>query len=347
MSRISFASDNWAGVIPEALAKISEANTGYAHAYGDDPWSDHALALLRTAFQDNVEVFYVFNGTGANVLSLKAFLRSYECVICAEKAHLDVDEGGAPEHNLGTKLMVIPSADGKIRPDQIRERVIRRGDQHFMQPRVVSITQPTEYGALYTLAEIRAIAHTAHELGMYLHIDGARFSNAAAALGCTFADLFTHTGADVLSLGGTKAGLLGAEAVVFPSRHAEMVAHMPWLRKQSMQLASKMRFVAAQFVAWLENETWHRHATHANAMAQRLAIGIKEIPGVTLTQAVQANALFATLPAAAITALQAEFDFYTWDEARNEVRWMTSWQTTESEVDAFMKGILAANHTNA
>lgn len=339
MSRISFASDNWAGVIPEALAKIAEANTGYAHAYGDDPWSDRALALLRTAFQDEVEVLYVFNGTGANVLSLKAFLRSWECVICAEKAHLDVDEGGAPEHNLRTKLMIIPSPDGKIAPEQIRERVIRRGDQHFMQPRVVSITQPTEYGALYTLDEIRAIADTAHELGLFLHIDGARFSNAAAALGCTFADLFTHTGADVLSLGGTKAGLLGAEAVVIASRHREAMAHTPWLRKQSMQLASKMRFVAAQFVAWLEDDTWLRYATHANTMAQRLATGIQGAEGVSLTQAVRANALFAVLPAATIAALQAEFDFYTWDEARNEVRWMTSWQTTATEVDTFVERV--------
>jgi threonine aldolase len=340
VTRRGFASDNYAGVHPDVLAAIAEANVGHASAYGNDEFTARAQQRLREVLGDHVETCFVFNGTGANVTGLQTMLNRWEGVICASSAHINVDECGAPERLLGAKLIDLPSDDGKLTPDQVRGAISGVDDEHRVQARVVSVTQSTELGTVYTPDELAALAETAHELGLYLHVDGARISNAAASLGI---DLHATTGAvgvDVLSFGGTKNGLLGGEAVVFFD--PELATNAKYARKQSMQLASKMRFVAAQFLALLSDDLWHRNAQHANTMAARLYEGVRDLPGVRVTRAVQANAVFATLPAAIIEALQEQFAFYVWDEATHEVRWMCSWDTTEEDVDDFVAAIAGA-----
>jgi threonine aldolase len=267
------------------------------------------------------------------VVGLSAMLRPYEAVLCAECAHIAVDECGAPERFLGAKLIDLPSSDGKLRPEQLAPHLVRLGDAHHVQPRVVSITQPTELGAVYTAAEVRALADFAHARGLLVHMDGARIANAAAALGREPAEFTRKAGVDVLSFGGTKNGMMYGEAIlVFDPA---LAAACPFLRKQAMQLASKMRFIAAQFTALLSNDLWRSNAAHANAMARLLADRVRGIPGVRLTREPQANAVFAVIPHAAIPALQARSFFYVWDENTNEVRWMTSFDTTEEDVEAF------------
>ena len=333
MSHRGFASDNYAGVHPDVLAKLAEVNVGHVVSYGDDDVTAQAVSTFRELLGEQVEVFFVFNGTGANVTALQTLLRPWQNVICTETAHINWDEAGAPERFLGSKLVDVETPDGKLTPTLIRENFIGRGDVHHVQPTAVSITQSTELGTLYSLDEVRAIADTTHELDMYLHMDGARICNAAVSLGADLRETTADVGVDVLSFGGTKNGLMGGEAVVV--FRPELAENTPFIRKQQMQLASKMRFISAQFLALFEDDLWRRNATHANAMARRLRDAVSGVPGVTITQQVQANGVFAVLPEAAIPKLQDASHFYVWDESRHEVRWMCSWDTTEDDIDSF------------
>jgi threonine aldolase len=333
----AFASDNYAPAHPDVLAAVIAANDGHAGSYGADPWTARAVECLRGHLGEQAEVFLVFNGTAANVLCLQALLRPYEAVICAESAHIATDEGGAPERMLGSKLIAVPTPDGKLTPELVEPRIVRLGDEHAVQPKVVSISQTTELGTRYELDEVRALAELAHERGLLLHVDGARIANAAAALGVGLREATADLGVDALSLGATKNGALGAEAVVlFDPAHA---AGFAWWRKQTMQLASKMRYAAAQLDALFAGDLWLRNAAHANAMAQRLAGAVGAVPGVSVTRPVQANAVFAVLAPDVTARLQERFAFYVWDELTGEVRWMCSWDTTEADVDAFAAAI--------
>ena len=339
MSR-GFASDNYAGVLPEVMEAIAAANHGHATSYGGDEWTARAEALFKEHFGDEATAAIVFNGTGANVVALQALTRPYEAAICAHTAHLNVDECGAPERVAGIKLLSVEALDGKLTPELVEPRLVRFGDEHAVQPRVVSITQSTELGTLYTPEEVRALADQAHERGMLLHVDGARLANAAAALDLPLRAITTDAGVDAVSFGGTKNGLLLGEAIVF--LRTGLGGEVAFLRKQSMQLASKMRFLAAQFEALLTDDLWRRPAAHANAMAQRLAAAVAGLAGVELTQRVQANAVFALLPPGVAEELQRRWHFYTWSETTGEVRWMCSWDTTEEDVDAFAADVREA-----
>jgi threonine aldolase len=334
----AFASDNYAPILPEALEAIAAANVGHATSYGADEWTDQLRDRSEEVFGTR-EIFPVFNGTGANVVGLRSMLRPWQGVVCAETAHLNVDEGGAPEVMGGIKLLTVVTPDGKLTPSLVDTRVVRIGDEHAVQPGVVSVTQSTELGTLYTVEELRALADHAHAHGMLFHIDGSRLANAAASLGVSLREVVE--GADVVSFGGTKIGLLAAEAIVV--LNPELAPSLLFLRKQSMQLASKMRFISAQLLALLEGDLWRKSAGHANAMALRLAEGVREV--VQVTQPVQANGVFAILPPGAAEELQREFKFYVWNEFTGEVRWMCSWDTTEEDVDAFVaavKGVVGA-----
>ncbi|HEV2813339.1 MAG TPA: aminotransferase class I/II-fold pyridoxal phosphate-dependent enzyme [Solirubrobacteraceae bacterium] len=328
-----FGSDNHAGVLPEVLDAIAAANHGHAHSYGDDAWTERVRDRLRAELGG--DAFLVFNGTGANVVALRAMCRPWEGVVCADTAHLNVDEGGAPERVGGIKLLTVPTPDGKLTPDLVEPRLVRFGDEHAVQPRVVSITQSSELGTLYTREEVAALAAQAREHGLLLHVDGARLTNAAAALGSSLGEAAGE--ADAISFGGTKAGLMFGEAIVL--RRPELSEAAVYLRKQSMQLASKMRFVAAQFEALLEGERWRAAAGHANAMARRLADAVGD--AVTITQPVEANAVFALVAPERAAKLREEWFFYTWDESTGEVRWMCSWDTTEEDIDAFAAAVRA------
>lgn len=333
----TFGSDNHAGTHESVLRMLSLASTGDAVAYGADSWTERAAGALRDAFGAHGGVYFVFTGTAANVLGLSLMLRPYEGVICAESAHLNTDETGAIERVLGNKLLTVPAPGGKLTPGIIATRLTGRGDEHRVQPAAVAIAQATELGTCYSLAELRALSEFCREQGLLLYVDGARLANAAAFLGCALADIGTH--ADVLSFGGTKNGAIGAEAVVVMDQ--ALTAAAPYHRKQQMQLASKMRYLAAQFVALLEGDLWLRSAQRANAMARRLAEGVTGIPGVTLRQPVESNAVFATLDYGWITELQRDWHFHVWDEREPVVRWMTAFDTTEGDVDGFVSSIRA------
>lgn len=335
-----FASDNYSGAHREVLEAMVAANDDHAVAYGADPWTAGAQQLIREHFGEHAHSFLVWNGTGANVTILRAMCRPWQAVVCAASAHINVDEGGAPEFLVGTKLIDLPTPDGKLTPELVQSAVIRVGDEHAVQARVVSITQSTELGTLYTAEEIRALADFAHANGMYLHVDGARLANAAAALGLPLRAFTTDVGVDAVSFGGTKNGMVGGEVVVLLA--PELADGFAWIRKQSMQLASKARFIAAQFVALLEGDLWLRSAAHANAMGARLAAAVAEVPGVQVTQATQANVVFAILPPEVTARLQEEWPFYVWNDATGEVRWMCSWDTTPEEVDAFAAAVADA-----
>jgi threonine aldolase len=340
-----FASDNNAGAHPEVLAALAQANDGHATAYGDDPWTARAEELLRAHFGERAVSYLVFNGSAANVLCFRALCRPWQSVICAAQAHVNVDEGGAPESLAGVKLQAVQTHDAKLTPEHVEWQLGRLGDQHAVQPRVVSITQSTELGTRYSPYEIRALAHFAHERGLLLHVDGARLANAAAGLGSSLREITTDVGVDAVSFGGTKNGLLMGEAVVFcDPAHAE---GFPFLRKQTLQLASKGRFLASQFVALLEDDLWLRSARHANAMAARLADALLAVDGVRLTQPVQANGVFAILPSGVSERVRRDWRFYTWDEHTGEVRLMCSWDTTPDEVDAFAADVARAGQTAA
>ncbi len=330
----TFASDNWAGVHPEVMAAVVAANGDHVPAYGADPVSEAAVAQFREHFGAGAEVYLAFNGTGANVVGLQPLLRPFEAVICAETAHINVDECGAPERFLGSKLVAVATPDGKLTPELVEEAAGGIGDEHHVQPRVVSITQSTEVGTCYRVDEVAALAEWAHDRGMWLHLDGARLSNACAFLEVGLGAFGSEAGVDVLSFGGTKNGAMGAEAVV--SFRPGETSGLRYVRKQSMQLASKMRFIAAQFSCLLTDGLWYRNAGHANAMARRLAEGVSRVEGVTLAYPVEANGVFAVLPPAVTEALQAEYPFYVWDEATGVVRWMASFDTTAEDVDAFV-----------
>lgn len=331
----SLASDNYAGVHPAVLAAITAANAGHAPAYGSDSTTDQAVAAFRRELGDQVDVFMTFNGTGANVVGLQSLMRTWEAVICASTAHINVDEGGAPEKLLGSKIIDLQTPDGKLTPDHINSVEWRAGDVHQSQPRVVLITQSTEYGTCYSPEEIRAIADTAHARGLALYLDGARIANAAASFNVSLRAMTTDAGVDVMSFGGTKNGAMSAEAVIVLNPELNISSDLGFIRKQYMQLSSKMRFTSAQFIALLTDELWLENAKHANSMAQRLAAGVKEIPGVTITRPTQANAVFAQLPSASIPRLQAHTPFYVWNEAQSEVRWVCSWDTTETDLEEF------------
>lgn len=332
-----FASDNYAGVHPAVMQAMADANGGHQVAYGDDVYTERLRDLVRSLFGDQAEVFPVFNGTGANVVGLQAMMRRWEAVICSTSAHVLVDEGGAPERTGGFKLHAVATEDGKLTPALIDEQAWGFGDQHRAQPAVVTVTQSTELGTVYTPQQVREVAEHTHSKGMRLHMDGARLSNAAAALGCAFREFTTDAGVDVLSLGGTKIGAMAAEAVVVLNPDA--VQGLPYLRKGAMQLASKMRFVSAQLLALFETDVWLANGRHANAMAQRLHDAVAAVPGVRITRKVDANAVFAVLPPAVTERLQQRFRFYTWNEMTGEVRWMASWDTTESDIDAFAAAV--------
>jgi threonine aldolase len=334
--RKSFGSDNHAGAHPAVLRAIMDANSGDAVAYGADEWTERVTSALRETFRAD-DAFLVLNGSGANVLGLSVLLRRHEAVICAESAHINTDECGAPERLLGTKLLTVPAPDGKLTPELIAGRLAGRGDDHVAQPGVVAVTQSTEVGTCYSLAELRKIADFCHDSDLRVYLDGARLANAAAYLDCALAELAEC--ADVLSFGGTKNGAVGAEALIV--MHSDLAADVPYLRKQQTQLTSKMRFVAAQFGALLHDDLWRAGAAHANAMARRLAAGAATVPGVEIVHPVQANAVFARLDPKHIAALQDDWFFHLWDEAESVVRWMAAFDTSEADVDAFLTDIRA------
>ncbi|MFD0885577.1 threonine aldolase family protein [Streptosporangium algeriense] len=332
-----FASDNYAGVHPEILQALALANEGHQIAYGEDVYTQALQEVFRGHFGPAAQAWPVFNGTGANVVALRSMTAPWEAVVCAESAHIHTDEGGAPERSAGLKLLTVATPDGKLTPELVDTQAWGFGDEHRAQPKVVSITQATELGTLYTPDEVRAICEHAHQLGMLVHLDGARAANAAAALGVPLRAFTTDAGVDVLSFGGTKAGLMFGEAIVVLNPDA--VRGLRYLRKSAMQLASKMRFVSVQFEALLAGDLWLRNARNANAMARRLADAVRGIPGVEVPRPVQANAVFAILPAEVTQRLQKRFRFYTWNEATGEVRWMTAFDTTEADVDVFAAAV--------
>ena len=332
-----FASDNYAGAHPEILEAIAEANGGHQVSYGEDAYTARLQEVMKQHFGEQAEAFPVFNGTGANVLSLQSILPRWGAVVCSGNAHIHLDENAAPERIAGLKLLTVAVPDGKLTPELIDTEAWGWGDEHRAQPLAVSITQSTELGTAYSVDEVRAIADHVHERGMKLHMDGARLSNAAASLGVPFRDFTTDAGVDILSFGGTKNGLLFGEAVVVLNPSAS--EGLSFLRKIDMQLASKMRFVSAQLVALLDGDLWLRSAQHSNAMAQRLRAAVDGIAGVSVTQATQANAVFAILPEGTADRLRESFRFYDWDAARREVRWMCAWDTTEDDIDAFAAAV--------
>ncbi len=334
--RKGFASDNWSGVSPEVMQALAEVNTGHHPAYGEnDPLLEQAQQKFREVFGPETQVFFVYNGTGANVLSVQQLLRSWEAVVTPHSAHLNEDEAGAPEKFTGGKLLTVECDDGKIKPEQIIPFLSSFGFQHHVQARMISISQATELGSLYSLEEIKALAEYAHKNDMFLHMDGARMANAAVALGCSFREMTTACGVDVLSFGGTKNGLMFGEAVVFMNK--KLAEGFEYNRKQGMQLASKMRFITAQFLAYFENDLWKRNAENANHMAKLLEEKLTEIPGISLSRPVEANGVFAVMPADLIPKLQQHYFFHVWNEAQNEVRLMCSFDTTMDDVEKFVE----------
>lgn len=332
-----FGSDNHSGVSPEVIEAIAKANTEHALAYGDDEYTQRLEALVKATFGEQARIYLVFNGTGANVLSIDAMCRSHEAVVCAETAHINVDECGAPQRIVGCRLLTVDTPDGKLTPALVKTRLHGFGFEHHSQPKAISISQPTELGTLYTKEEIKALADLAHSYNMYLHIDGARLANAAVALGCSFREMTTDLGVDALSFGGTKNGLLMGESCVLLNPALDV--DMKYRRKQMTQLASKMRFMAAQMICYLESGIWRRNAEHSNAMAQLLRSEVEKVEGVKIMYPVQVNSVFAQLPTAVWHRLQERYFFYDWDEAADVVRWMCSFDTTEEDIHSFVNAL--------
>lgn len=329
-----FGSDNFSGVLPEVFKALEEAAYGHQHSYGEDEYSAKAIADFKAVFGENIEVFFVYNGTGANILSLSAFTRSYHAIICAETAHINVDECGAIEKQSGSKLLTVPTFDGKLNIGLIKNHMHGFGDQHHAQPKIISLTQCTELGTVYSREELKEICDYAHAHNMYVHMDGARLSNAIAYLGCSPKEITADVGIDVLSFGGTKNGMMFGEAVIF--FNTATATEIPFIRKQLMQLHSKTRFIAAQFSAVLKDNLWLKTASHANRMAQKLANEATKIPGIRITQEVQGNEIFAIIPRDKIQVLQEKCFFYVWDENASEIRWVCSFDTTESDIIEFV-----------
>jgi threonine aldolase len=334
---ISFASDNNAGVHPNILRAINSVNQGHVISYGDDIFTQSAVKKFEEHFGKDVEVYFVFNGTAANVLGLSAMVEPFNSVICSEVAHIDKDECCAPERFIGCKLVTIPTKDGKIRVEQIKGHIDSLGNQHRAQPKVISITQATELGTVYKPEEIKVIADFAHKNQLFLHMDGARLSNAAASLNVELKQITADVGVDVLSFGGTKNGMMFGEAVIFFKR--KLPENFKYIRKQGMQLASKMRFISAQFEALLSNNLWLKNAKHANGMARLLARKIEEVSDTTITQEVEANAVFAIVPPKHVSLLREKYFFYIWNREKSEVRWMASFDTTKEDVKKFVNVI--------
>jgi threonine aldolase len=330
----SFASDNYAGVLPEVMEALHNTNAGHARSYGADEVTTETTKLFRRILDADVDVHFVFNGTGANVLSISSATQSYNAILCADISHIYNDESSAPETFTGCRYFPIPTnAEGKMEVAAIRERLIRKGDVHYAQAKILSITQSTEYGTVYTPAEIKEIADLVHEHGLYLHVDGSRFFNAAASLNCSLKEISTDVGVDILSLGGTKAGMMFGEAVVVFNK--DLAQHISYKHKQVMQLASKTRFIAAQFNVMLQDELWRGYAKHANDMAQLLSQALAKYEQIKITRPVQANAIFAEIPVEWNEPLQSKYPFYVWKESTNEVRLMCSFDTTPMDIQVF------------
>jgi threonine aldolase len=330
-----FASDNWSGVSPEVMQALAAVNVAHHPAYGEnDPLLEEIQVLFREHFGPDATTYFVYNGTAANVLSVQQLLKSWQAVVTPHSAHLNEDEAGAPEKFTGGKLLTVHCPDGKIRPEQVEPFLNSIGFQHHVQPRLISISQVTELGTIYSADEIKALADFAHANNMYLHMDGARIANAAAALGCSFRQMVTDTGVDVLSFGGTKNGLMFGEAVVFLK--PGLADGFEYSRKQGMQLASKMRFIAAQFRAYLQEDLWKRNASNANAMARLLGSKLGTIPGIRLSRPVEANGVFAIIPPEIIPLLRQQYFFHVWNENISEVRLMCSFDTTIEDVEGFV-----------
>jgi len=333
----SFASDNNSGVHPGIFNAIAAANNGHVIAYGDDPFTERAIHKVKEHFGSDCEAYFVFGGTAANVLGLKQITRSYHSILCSESSHVNNDECGAPERFTGCKQIIVPSPNGKIAIADAAKHIHGIGFEHHAQPKVISIAQATEYGTVYTLPEIKAIADFAHEHRLILHVDGARLCNAAVYLGSSLRRLTAEAGVDVLSFGGAKNGLMYGECIIFLDK--KLAENFKYIRKQGMQLAAKMRFISAQFEAYLSHDLWRKNAEQANATARLLANEIENIPEIRITQKVESNAVFAIVPADIIPKIQEEFFFYVWNEATSEVRWMTSFDTTPEDVDHFVRHI--------
>jgi threonine aldolase len=332
-----FASDNNSGVHKDILKAMKDVNMGHTIAYGSDIYTLAAIEKMKEVFGEDTDIYFVFTGTAANVLGLDAITQPYHSIICAESSHIYEDECGAPEKFTGCKLLAIPTENGKLTPDAIKKHLYGFDFEHHSQPRVISITQATELGTVYTPDEIKAIADLAHENKMLLHMDGARIANAAASLGLGFREFTGNVDVDILSFGGTKNGMMYGEAIVFFNKG--LTENFKYIRKQGMQLASKMRFISAQFMRYLSDDLWLKNAAHANKMARLLETEVKDVPGLQITQKVEANGVFAILPKEIIPELQKEFFFYVWDEKKSEVRWMTSFDTKAKDVRKFARAI--------
>lgn len=334
----SFASDNYAGVLPEVMQALYNVNAQHAASYGNDPFTQEVVQLFKEVFEADVAVHFVFNGTGANVLSISATTQTYNAVLCADTSHIYNDESSAPETFTGCRFFPLATnEEGKLELETVRQRLIRKGDLHFPQIKMLSLTQSTEYGTVYSIEELKAFSALCKEHDLYFHIDGSRFFNAAASLGCSLSELSTNVGVDILSLGGTKLGLMFGEAVVVFNK--DLNEHLKYKHKQVMQLASKTRFIAAQYQALFTDELWRKTALRANAMAQNLYQGIKDIKGLSVTRPVTANVVFATIPASWNEPLMVDFPFYVWRDDINEVRLMCAWDTKEEEIEMFVKRI--------
>ena len=334
MSKRSFASDNNAGVHPEIIEALKTANEGHVVAYGDDPFTERAIKVFQKHFGKDIAVFFVFGGTGANVLGLKAITNSYEAVVCAETAHINVDECGAPEKFTGCKLLSVRTPDGKLRVEQIKPFLHGVGFEHHVQPRVISVSQATEMGTVYSKNELNTLARFAHDHNLLLHVDGARIANAAVSLNAKLKEITADAGVDVLSFGGAKNGMMYGEAVVFFDK--KLASDFKYIRKQGMHLPSKMRFISAQFETLLAGDLWRRSAAHANRMARVLASELEKIPQIKITQPVEANGVFAEIPAKYVPALQKKYFFYVWNEETSECRFMASFDTTEDDIRDFV-----------
>jgi threonine aldolase len=334
-SKRGFASDNNSGVHPAVLEAMSRVNDGHVIAYGNDQYTDAAIEKIKADFGNDIDVFFVFTGTAANVLGLKASTENWNSIICADTAHIHCDECGAPEFFTGCKLLTVSAPDGKLSVEKIKKHMYGFDFEHHAQPKVISVTQATEQGTIYEPAELREICDYAHQMGLVVHMDGARLCNAAAGLNLSLKEITADTGIDVLSFGGTKNGLMYGEAIIFFNR--KLAGNFKYVRKQGMQLASKMRFIAAQFDALLTDDLWLKNAGHANRMARLLEREVAGIPGVRITRDVQVNGVFAVIPPEIIATLQEKYFFYIWNEPASEVRWMTSWDTTEDDIMDFSR----------
>jgi len=333
----SFASDNNSGVHPSVLKAIAEANIDHAIGYGDDPWTKMADARFKEIFGEDCEVYYVFNGTGSNIVALQLLTRPYNSIICTETAHIYVDECGAPVKSTGCQLVPVKTIDGKLTPELISHKLHGFNDQHHSQPGVIYISQCTELGTVYNIDEIKAICDLAHEYGMYVHMDGARLANAAAYLNTGLREISKDCGVDILSFGGTKNGLMMGESVVI--FNSDLYSKAKYIRKQNAQLASKMRYLSVQFITYLNNDFWYNNALHANNMAKKLYEGLNVYENIIFTQEVQSNALFLKMEKRIIDELLKKWFFYFWNEEINEIRLVTSFDTTDNDISDFLNDV--------